>query len=279
MPIGAQSLQSYIATIYTSMVASTYKANIDSDLSIVSNPAGTNYVYPNNPVGLSVLVDPAFNLPQLGVTAPILLNGAASPVTVTLVAPGSNSYYACIYWDLSTSTAGVVYGTSGASPTPMLPDNLWRVPLAFVLLTTGQVTVVASNISDARIGLLGGGMGGSLNSSLGTISTNTAVNCNGANVVHVVLSFTAAVTVTLNNLRYGAPVQITATNTSAGALNFKLLANTPSGVAITVDGKAAGVQVGVTNLGTTGLGFTAATTFFLIGNSNASTNALFLAFC
>ncbi len=231
MPIGPQSLQFYTSTQYTSMVASAYKANLDSNSAIASNPAGSLYVYPNNPVGLSVLVDDGFNLPQTGMTASTLFNGASSPNVVTLVAPGSNSYYGCVYWDLSNSTSGVIYGVTSATPTPVVPDQMWRLPLAQVLLTTGQSTVTAANIFDVRT--FGGNQAPStvVSKSLGSVATNQVVNCMGADKIYVNLAITATVGLTLSNLRYGAYVGIFVAST--GTFSFIMAATSPSGTAYT----------------------------------------------
>jgi hypothetical protein len=272
MPIGAQSLQSYIATIYTSMVASTYKANIDGNSSIVSNAAGALYVYPNNPVALNVLVDPAFNVPQLAAADPYVLNGAASPVTVTLVAPGSNSYYACIYWDIQSAVAGVVYGASAVSPLRVLPDPIRQVPLAFVLLTTGQATVTAANISDAR-SLLSVGYG-TLTTALGSVSTAQSVNCDGASSVNITLQITAAITLTLTNVRYGCEVGVICGNASGGALILKIAASTPSGVAIAINGKISGSASGFANLTATGSSIGAGLSYIFYGRANSTAVAI-----
>jgi hypothetical protein len=272
MPIGAQSLQSYIATIYTSMVASTYKANIDGNSSIASNPAGALYVYPNNPVALNVLVDPAFNVPQLAAADPYVLNGAASPVTVTLVAPGSNSYYACIFWDIQTAAAGVVYGASAVSPLRVLPDNIRQVPLAFVLLTTGQATVTATNISDVR-SLLSVGYG-AYSVSLGSVATNQTINADGASSVNVNVVITAAITITINNLRYGCTVTVICTNSTGGALVLKFAGTTPSGFSLPFNGKLAGTSTGLVNLNATGLSIAAGTSYIFFGAGNSGSAAV-----
>ena len=215
------------------MAVSTYKADIDANSSIAGNSSGSFYVYPNNPAGMSVLVDPAFNVPQIGVTSPFLLNGAASAITVALTAPGSVSYYGTIYWDLTTSTAGVIYGTTSVSPTPVLPDTLSRIPLALVLLTTGQVTVVASNIYDVRSWI----PQNPLSLAPGSISGNTTVNCDGAMAVvyNVSCSGVNPITVTFSNLRIGASLRFSLTNTSGTtAVGLKLAATTPSGIAYSI---------------------------------------------
>jgi hypothetical protein len=275
MPIGSTS-QAFTPTIYTSMVAATYKANIDADTAILSNPGGGLYVYPNNPAALSVLVDPAFNIPAGGGTSPFFLNGTGSAITVSLTAPGSNSYYATIYWDYSTNSVGVVYGATGVSPTPVLPDLAYRVPLAVVLLTAGQATVVASNISDVRTWL----PEGPVLSYTSTTSTGLSINCNGASLVQVSFNFTAAITVSLFSLRMGVPVNINAGNSSGGALVLRIAAGTPAGTTYSTFGKIAGASTGLINLTTTGISIPSGVTYALYGETyNASgTPALILPF-
>jgi hypothetical protein len=251
MPLGQQSLIPWSPTTYTSMVASTYKADIDANSSIAANVAGSLYVFPNSPAALNVLVDQAFNLQQTGATGAFLLNGAASALTVSLTAPGSNSYYATIYWNSLTNAAGVIYGASGVTPTPVLPDDAAFIPLALVLLTTGQATVVASNIFDVRDWMQPAPVRLS-----GSFSTNQTLNCNGASNVQVYITATASLTINLTNLQLGIPISLFLT---AGATSpvIKVTASTPSGTAYVVSSKAGTAGAAQPNFGVTGVTFTA----------------------
>src|SRR5260221_3853823 len=238
MPIGSQSSTPWAPTTYPSMTASTLKASIDTNSSIAANTAGALYVYPKTPAAMSVWVDPAFNLPQVGASTPVLFNGAAAPVLVPVVAPVSNSYYACIYWDVTTSSAGVIYGAIAVSPTPLFPDNSWRIPLAFVLLTTGQSTVVGSNIFDARIWVpcrplvfISSGL-----------SVNTNFYCTGASALYHAVTYTAAITMIYNALPVGIPVNIDVQNTSGSAQILKIAAQAPSGQNYVSQTKQAGTS-------------------------------------
>ncbi len=197
------------------------RADIDANSSIAANVSGALYVYPNNPVALNVLVDQAFNLRQVGATAAYLLNSAASPITVSLTAPETSSYYATICWNPTTNTASVIYGATAVTPTPIMPDDADLVPLAFVLLTTGQSTVVASNIYAARSWI----QPVPIRLFNNAAATNQTLNCNGASNVVADIRFSAAIALNLTNL--------------AGALNFAISGSTPSGVAYTIVGKTA----------------------------------------
>jgi hypothetical protein len=270
MPLGNQSLQPWTPTIYTSMVASTYKANIDGNSSVGGNPCGMLYVYPNSPAALNVLVDQAFNLGGSGNANPFLLNGAASPITVALTAPGSNSYYGTIYWDLTTNTAGVVYGATGVSPTPILPDQAWRIPIALVLLTAGQATVAASNIYDVRDIFTFCPLT-FLNSAVST--TTLTVNCQGATSMSIDIGFTGAgLTLTLSNLQAGVPICMLIKNSNAGTQTFKMVATTPGGVAYSINAKFAAIV----DMVAVGASMTTTLTSIYNGNS-VSTPFLFLA--
>jgi hypothetical protein len=249
MPLGNTSTQFWTPTVFTSQIATTYKNNLDGDSSIAANVAGALYVYPNNPVAMNVLVDPGFNLPQVGASTPELLNGAATPVTVSVVAPGSNSYYACIYWDVTTSTAGVIYGASGASPTPLYPDNFWRIPLAFVLIASTDVTIVASKIYDARTWLPPRPL--ALYSS--ALSANTSFSCGAASALYHYAIYSAAITITYNALPMGVPVSISVKNSQTSALVIKIAANIPAGTAYTAQTKEATGALGWTDMTATGI--------------------------
>jgi hypothetical protein len=218
------------------MVASAYKADIDANSSIAANVAGSLYVTPNNPAALNVLVDKAFNLQQTGAAGAFLLNGAASPVTVTLVAPGSNSYYATIYWNSLTNAPGVIYGASGVTPTSVLPDDAAFVPLIFDV--RDWMPPVPVRLS-------------------GSFSTNQTLNCNGASNVQVYITATASLTINLTNLQLGIPVSLFLTSGAAAPV-LNMTASTPSGVAYGISTKA-GTSGASTpgNFVTTGVTYTA----------------------
>jgi hypothetical protein len=238
MPIGATSLQPFEPTTYTSMVASTYKADLDGNSAILSNAGGALYVYPANPAAMSVLVDPAFNLPQQGAASPFLLNGSASAATVSLTAPGSNSYYATIYWNASTNAAGVVYGAPSATPVPILPDDAAQEPLALVLLTNGQVNVQASNIYDVRSWFPRGPV-----RAYNATGNSFTFFCMGASSIDIDWTVATNVTLAFSGLQVGIPFQINITNSSGTTRAITLSATTPGGVSYSVLTKIAGNAV------------------------------------
>lgn len=239
MPGGQTSLQLYTPTVYTAQVASAYKSNIDGNSSILGNPAGRLYVYPNNPAGMSVLVDPGFNLLALqgsGLNAgPILFNTAASPVAVSLTAPGANSYYATIYWNPLTNVVGVVYGATSSAPFPILPDDASFQVLACVLLNTGMSQVQANNIYDVRnfwsfapVRYYNAAVSG----------TVAALNCAGATSVYLDLVMTGTTpTVPLTNLQVGIPVFVV-TGSAGASRTLATPMTTPGGVSIVQHYKA-----------------------------------------
>ena len=96
MPAGNQSLVPWTPTVYTAMVASAYKADIDANSSIAGNPGGSFYVYPGS--GMTLNVDAqGYTFRQAGQSNPFVIAGNVSQSTIVLTAPGSNSYYACVY--------------------------------------------------------------------------------------------------------------------------------------------------------------------------------------
>jgi hypothetical protein len=71
MPQGPQSLQPLMASNFGTDANSTvWKMKQDANGAVVSNRAGSLYVYPNTPLAMSVLVDVGFTIPSRG-------NGAA----------------------------------------------------------------------------------------------------------------------------------------------------------------------------------------------------------
>jgi|SRR6267378_1727532 len=240
----------------------SYTNSVDACLAISGQLAGALAVVPNSPAAMSVLVDIGYTIPRPGQTVPAWLNNGAAPQTVSLAAPGSNSYYATIYWNLLTATAGAIYGAPATSPTPIIPDGSYQVPLAFVLIASTDTTIIASKIVDARFVI----PDKPLTASLGLVTTNQIVNCQGASIVHVNMVLNAYVTLTLNNLRYGVPIFITATNVNAASVVLKLGATTPSGLTYAINGKIAGTNATPTDMAATGATLTTGDVILLIGS-------------
>ncbi|SRR6266404_1004175 len=210
----------------------SYTNSIDACLAIAGQTSGCLAVVPSSPAAMSVRVDSGFNIPHIGATDPYFFQSGGTPVTVPVVAPGANSYYACIYWDLQTGTAGVVYGPTSVTPVRTLPDNLWQLPLAFILIASTAVTITAININDARF--LSASR--ALQAALGSISASPTVNCNGADRITINLNNTntGGMTMFLTNYRIGTPLNIAFSNTSGVTVLTKVQASTPSGANIPV---------------------------------------------
>ena len=245
MPAGNQSLQQYIPTVNTTQSATAYKANIDSDTSIVGNPAGMFYVYPQTPASMSVNIDKGFTYNNVG-TGLVLNNGAAA-ATLLLTAPGSSTYNGTIYYDTVANTFGVVYSPLGTAP--ILPEMISQIPLSIANISSSTVTIQAANLIDARwvnFAPLG---------KSATIGTNQSYNAFGASRVDLILVYTAALTVTLTNLQMGVPVLIRAENSGGSPFVIKIAASSPAGTAFAVFGDSGGSS---TNLTTTGLSIAAA---------------------
>jgi hypothetical protein len=267
VPAGNQSTQSFQATVNTTDLGSTYKAKIDADTSILGNPAGSFYVYPQSL--LTVNIDgQGYTFMQSGQTNPVVIGGNGSQTLLTLAAPGSNSYYACVYWNTSTSAAGVIYSPTASSPSPILPDDAALIPLAFILLTNGQSTISASNISDAR-SLIPAEPVKYNNTSLGA---NQTVNCNGASRVIIDIVITTSLTLTLTNLQVGIPVEIYIAATT-GTPTIKIAGSTPSGAAVSMISKVAGASTAFNvNLTTTGITFGSTSSFMLHADTEYYSN-------
>jgi hypothetical protein len=227
MGAGNQSLVPWALSSYGSQSASAYKCNVDANEAIRSQPCGSLCVYPTSPASLAVMVDTGFALVQPGVG--FLLQKSGAPTQVNLAAPSSNSYYATIYWDSETNTCDAVYGATATSPTPVMPNYQHQVPLALVLLTTGQIAVQNTNIIDIRQWIGNAGL------AAGTLTFNTSVQCLG--LTDLCMRYTTGgvsgnFTLTLNNLSYGTRLQLTIEVGLSLTLGVLLAANTPDGLTI-----------------------------------------------
>ena len=82
------------------------------------------------------------------------------------------------------------------------------------------------------------------------VSTNQTLNCAGAYSVSVLITFSAAITLTLNNLGSAVPVCIRADNTTAGPLVIKCVATDPGATSYAVSSSNGGT---VTSFNSTGV--------------------------
>ena len=222
MPAGPQSLVTLAASNYGTQTASAYKCTIDANESIVSQPAAVLCVYPTAPASLAVMVDISFSLVVPGTGW--ALQQTSPPLQVNLTAPGSNSYYGCIYWDSNTNTCGVVYGASGASPVPQLPNFAHQIPLALVLLSAGQLSVTGG-ITDIRSWI-------QQKNSIQSVSGTVTAQGFGLNRLSAIWAPTAASqTLTIANLAYGCDIRLLINTGTAGGAQF-LNCTTPDGVVI-----------------------------------------------
>lgn len=78
--------------------------------------------------------------------------------------------------------------------------------------------------------------------TLTAVSTNQTVDCTGALHVAVIMTFTAALTLTLTNLQIGASVMLDVNNTSASAKTLTIAATAPGNVAYVVIKANVGTQ-------------------------------------
>jgi hypothetical protein len=226
MPAGATSLNPWLGLVNSALTAAQYKAGIDSDSSIAGNVAGQFSVYPNSPVGLSVLVDTGFD--SWSVPSGYEQNaGLSSPALVTLTAPTTNPYWAMIYFDPNTNLCGVVYGVQATTPTPTFPDSWGVWPLALIQLGVGQTTVTASQIRDIR-GLRLTQLPWFLELA---VSGSTTLNLMGVRKIHIHIVTTANFTLTLNNVSFYTDIDIIAQASTVSKTMF-VNAVTPSGVTL-----------------------------------------------
>jgi hypothetical protein len=156
--------------------------------------------------------------------------GSTTPATLALTAPGSNSYYGTIYWDSVMNTFGVVYSTPSAAPVisqALLPEAHWQTPLALVLIPTGAILILSTNITSLKNIKFG-----PITLNQTTSATSVTLNCFGASEVSVYNAYSGAgLTLTLTNLQVGVPVIIAQGNTTGVTHQNFITATTPGGVA------------------------------------------------
>lgn len=231
----------------------SYTNSMDACLAIAGQLTGALAVLPNSPAGMSVLVDTGYTLIATG--GLIHNQDGASPTVVTLAAPGSNSYYAVIYYDEVSNSCGVTYGAISATPYIILPNNVYQKPLAYILIPSTATSITATMINDLRQM----SFSRTLIKQYGSIGANQTVECFGARVVYVNIILTANITLTFQHLAAGAIVNIVFGST--GSFTLKVGITIPSETTITVQGiSGAG---GTTDLGVAGIAITSGLTICL----------------
>ena len=103
-----------------------------------------------------------------------------------------------------------------------------------------QILAIQAVLTPAGIAALLNGAGllqptslKTVNSSLGTIGTNTTVNCAGATNVAVTFNMSAAFTLNLTNLANSVPVFVRAANSTGGAFILKITGTNAAAAAFT----------------------------------------------
>lgn len=144
----------YSARLDRQVVKAMYTEGVISGMQVAQRGAGANMSV-DIPVGVGVVYgDDQADQGAYLLTCTVLEN------VVIAAAPGSNSRRDLVYWRVndpnaggpagSNSAFGVVTGTAAASPTlPALPTS--AIPLAEVLVTAGDVTVVTAKITTLRV--------------------------------------------------------------------------------------------------------------------------------
>lgn len=150
----------YAARLDRQLIKATFTEGVLSGMKVVQRAAGANMS-----VDISVGVGVIYGDDQTDQGA-YLVSCTVLENVVIGAAPGSNSRRDLIYWRVndpnaggpagSNSAFGVVAGTPAASPAlPALPTS--AIPLAEVLVTAGNVTVVDAMITTLRVPSYGTG--------------------------------------------------------------------------------------------------------------------------
>jgi hypothetical protein len=133
----------FVQPNYTAQDSATYKANIDTDISVLAIVAAMFAPHAQDSPNMTARID----------AGSILANGAvvsqSAQNTGTITAPVSNPRYDLIVIDALTAAISVVTGTEAVSPSlPAIPNN--KIPIAQISLSVGQSSIINANITDLR---------------------------------------------------------------------------------------------------------------------------------
>ena len=224
----------------------------------------------------STNITSAFNDASLGYTNYIATDtGSANNYIVSCLYGTPTAYNAGMFLTYVPAHSNTASSTITVSPlgsvSILRPDG--TALIGGELVATVNVTLVSNGTSFVIVAL----PWVPKISFLGSVSTNQTVDCGNASNVLVNFGFTASVTLTLNNLALGVPVEIQVANTTGGSLTFKIAANLPGGTAYTsINTKTAGVSGSFSQNWLTGVGLTAGNATSIVLKSYLSSGSAIL---
>ena len=232
--VPSQSIQLLLLTQPSVYTMNSPNPNPTINPSVLFPAHNSLRVLQNTPPDMSVIV----------IGCPLISNSSASGITggvgvtqIPLSAPGSNSYWATIYWDLSNNNFGVTYSASSSNPTVQYPDFVNQVPIATVLIPSSATYISQNMIADL---IPTQTIANPSSLIVRSAAANPTFNCHAACNVLGSVATGISNTYTFTNIRVGVFLSLQIYNNAGGAINYTITLTAPSGVNIAAYGKTGG---------------------------------------
>lgn len=132
----------FLQTDVTTQDATTYKASIDADISVLKRVGDAFAPHAQNTPNMTIALD-------AGMIFTTTITEIATQSTGTITAPVGNPRIDRVVIDQASGAVSVVTGTPAASPTPpAIPAG--KLPVAQILLQTTSSSITNSMITDER---------------------------------------------------------------------------------------------------------------------------------
>jgi hypothetical protein len=146
---GTNPIGSWLLTIFSSMLGSTWKAQIDANFSVAQRFTDSFAPHPASPAALSVIVDAGFLVGVSPGGTSSVTEVAQQTVTITAAPASPNNRIDLIVVDDATGNASAIAGTPASSPVaPALTPG--KKQLAQISVPNGTTAIAGSNITDLR---------------------------------------------------------------------------------------------------------------------------------
>jgi len=168
----------FVQTNYTGQDSATYKAAIDADLQVLAVIGQDFAPHQSSPAAMTITIDAG----SMFVAGAIV--SKAAQTSGAIAAPSSHPRIDRAVIDQATAVLSIITGAENASPSPPA-ITAGKLPIAQILLTVGQSSIVNANITDERSGsgstpiitqsMIGAGAVGQaqLKTSSGSVNNNT----------------------------------------------------------------------------------------------------------
>lgn len=146
---GTNPIGTWLLTVFSSMLGSTWKAQIDANFAVAQRFTDSFAPHPASPAAMSVIVDAGFLVGVSPSGTSSITEVAQQTVTIPAAPSSPNNRIDLIVVDDASGTASAIAGTPASSPVaPALAAG--KKQLAQVSVPNGTTAIAGGNITDLR---------------------------------------------------------------------------------------------------------------------------------